>query len=391
MKKTKKVLFISEFTPPNINGVAIMIFNLFSYFPLDSVCMLTDDPSKRKEIKDERLRLPFKHFVARVPNFSFSFIPSIRFRIILQYFWIPVIIFRGIIIVIKEKIQGIFSVNSKGPYLIAAYYLHRILKKRLYIYMFDLWSKNLENPFQSKLAQVYEKRILKSADKVFVMSEKLADYYKNKYSVDSVVINHSYIKGYQGEPCSTLGTSEEKNYFDITFTGVVTSDTSWLQLIRTVMVDLLEEKVRLKLCVPVIEYIKDVKEQNIIVKSLSRDEVLVEQKRSDVLFLPMFLRANCAKEVLETASPSKLGEYLISGVPILVFAPHDSYISEYAKKGQWALIVNEFDKEQLKKAILRLKNDNNLRKALVANALKAAVDHDARIESEKIQKHIFKI
>jgi len=391
MKKIKKILLMSEFTPPVLEGIAIMLYNLFSFFPSDSVCLFTDDPSKRKSKQDEKLRLPFKHYILRVPNFSFAFLRSSNVRAFLQYCWLPIIIMRGIWIMGKERGDAIFGVNSRGPYLVAAYYLHRITRRLLYVYMFDLWSKNLENSFQSKVAQIYEERILKSAEKVFVMSEKLASYYKNKYSVDSEIINHSYINHPQKELIDTNLGSEEHDYFEIAFTGVATSDFTWLQLIRAVMVDLVEEKVRLKLCVPVIEYVKDIKEKNIVVKSLSRDKAIIEQKQSDVLFLPMFLRANCAKEVLETASPSKLGEYLISGVPILVFAPHYSYISEYAIKGQWALVVNNYDKKELRSAILRLKNDNNLRKTLVTNALRTAVDHDARIESEKIQKHIFKI
>ena len=79
-----------------------------------------------------------------------------------------------------------------------------------------------------------------------------------------------------------------------------------------------------------------------------------------------------APEITQTATPGKLPEYLISGVPILVHAAPDSYISEDAKKYGWGMVVDKSDPEVLAAGIKRLLSDNKLRKKLVSNAFKVA-------------------
>lgn len=384
----KKILLMSQFTPPVLEGIAIMLYNLFKFFPPSSVCMLTDDPSKRREKKDENMRLPFRHYIARIPNFSFWFARSPNFKALLQYCWLPVILFQGIRILKKEKIDVIFGVNSKGSYLVASYYLHKITGKSFFVYMFDLWSEILTNPFQSQMAKKYEKKILRSAKKVFVMSENLADYYKRRYSIESEVIPHSYIKEKIEKTDGRDFNGEEKKFFDIVFTGIVDLKHTWLQMLREVLKDISGERIKLRLCVPRLDFVKGVESKNIIAESLNRNEVILAQKKADVLFLPMYLREDCKREVLKTASPSKLGEYLFSGVPILVFAPKYSYISEYATREKWALVVNELDKDKLKEAIVKLKNEPDLRQNLVFNALRVAKKHDAQLISKKIQEYL---
>ncbi|MBC8390941.1 MAG: hypothetical protein H8E13_23185 [Actinobacteria bacterium] len=383
----KKTIFVSEFTPPVLEGIAIMLYNLFTFFPPGSVCMLTDDPAKRKSKKDEKLRLPFKHYIVRVPNFAFWFIRSSNVRSFLQYCWLPFILFKAFTIMLNEKIDNIFSLNTRGPYLVSAYFLHKITGKTLFVYMFDLWSKNPMNQVQEKIALIFEKRILRASKTVFVMSERLSDYYKKNYSVKSVVIHHSYIKEEVRKAELAVSLKDSKKYFDIVFTGVMNTDTLWLPIFREILRDLSSERIRLRLCVPCKDDVS-INDKNIIVESLNREDVLLVQKKADILFLPMVWSKYHPREIAQTASPSKLGEYLISGVPILVLAPKDSYISEYATRDGWALVVNNLNEETLKNAILKLKNDSELRKSRVSNALKVAINHDAEIQSAKVQKYL---
>ena len=383
----KRTILISEFTPPVLEGISIMLYNLFDFFHPDSICMLTDDPAKRKSKKDEKLRLPFKHYIVRVPNFAFWFIRSSNVRSFLQYCWLPFILFKAFTIMLNEKIDNIFSLNTRGPYLVSAYFLHKITGKTLFVYMFDLWSKNPMNQVQEKIALIFEKRILRASKTVFVMSERLSDYYKKNYSVKSVVIHHSYIKEEVRKAELAVSLKDSKKYFDIVFTGVMNTDTLWLPIFREILRDLSSERIRLRLCVPCKDDVS-INDKNIIVESLNREDVLLVQKKADILFLPMVWSKYHPREIAQTASPSKLGEYLISGVPILVLAPKDSYISEYATRDGWALVVNNLNEETLKNAILKLKNDSELRKSRVSNALKVAINHDAEIQSAKVQKYL---
>ncbi len=378
---------MTEFTPPVLEGIAVMLYNLFVFFPKESACLLSDDYNKRKSAKDPNMRLPFRHYICRVPNFSFSFVRSANFRAFLQYCWIPVILARGIAIVLKENVGSIFSLNSRGPYFVAAYYLSRITRKPLYVFMFDFWSRHLLNTFQKKMAQKFEKKILQAAAKIFAMSDNLKDYYKKEYGVDCVLFNHSYIKEESESFKRFVPETGRKEFFEIAFTGVAVG-TLWVPMLQEAIRELPGEKIRLRLCVPYINEM-GINDENVIVESLNRQEVLQVQKDADVLVLTTFWGQDYSREVIETSSPSKLGEYLMSKVPILVWAPEYAYISQYAARGRWGLVVNKFDKEEIKKAILKLKNDAQLRRELVTNALRVAINHDARIQSVMVQKYIF--
>ena len=56
-------------------------------------------------------------------------------------------------------------------------------------------------------------------------------------------------------------------------------------------------------------------------------ELLDIQKSATLLYLPLGLHTKYPK-IINTSSPGKLGEYLVSGVPILARVPNDSYISK---------------------------------------------------------------
>ena len=57
-------------------------------------------------------------------------------------------------------------------------------------------------------------------------------------------------------------------------------------------------------------------------------ELMDVQKNATILFLPLGLHTKYP-EIIKTSSPGKLGEYLISGIPVLARVPKDSYISKY--------------------------------------------------------------
>lgn len=64
------------------------------------------------------------------------------------------------------------------------------------------------------------------------------------------------------------------------------------------------------------------------------------QKGADVLFLPLAFRSGIS-EVIRSSAPGKTGEYLSSGVPILVHAPRNSFISTFATDRNAAVVVDD--------------------------------------------------
>src|SRR5205807_8748009 len=98
---------------------------------------------------------------------------------------------------------------------------------------------------------------------------------------------------------------------------------------------------------------------------------LAWQRKADLLLLPLSF-GHSGADVIRTAAPGKMAEYLVSGVPILVHAPSDSYISQDAHRLGWGFVVDRSDARFIAEAIGRLLADDQLRQRLVANAFDVA-------------------
>ena len=98
---------------------------------------------------------------------------------------------------------------------------------------------------------------------------------------------------------------------------------------------------------------------------------------------------NRAQEYMRTVSPGKIGEYLVSGVPILINTPKSSYISWYAKKYSFAHVVNSQKEKDLHDAGTFLLKNKSSREEMVKNALKLAKRHEAKVVSQKLQFFVY--
>jgi glycosyltransferase involved in cell wall biosynthesis len=76
--------------------------------------------------------------------------------------------------------------------------------------------------------------------------------------------------------------------------------------------------------------------------------------------------------------PTKVTEYMISGVPVLVYAPADMAVVGYAGGEKWGYVVSERNKDALYQAMIRLMDDQTLREQLGRRAQALALqNHDA--------------
>ncbi len=114
------------------------------------------------------------------------------------------------------------------------------------------------------------------------------------------------------------------------------------------------------------------------------------QRSADILFVPLSFKTKYPL-VINTSSPGKTYEYLVSGRPILIHAPRSSYLAKYAKKQNFALVVDEENIEKLKEAIKKLIYDKLLVNQLVENAWQTSLlNHNAEKNSEFFQSFFIK-
>jgi glycosyltransferase involved in cell wall biosynthesis len=95
------------------------------------------------------------------------------------------------------------------------------------------------------------------------------------------------------------------------------------------------------------------------------------QQRADVLFLPLALQSDYP-ELVRTAAPGKMAEYLAAGRPILVHAPPDSFLASYFRDHQCGIVVDRDDPAALAAALESILSDSALRARLRARAWQRA-------------------
>ncbi|MFC4873126.1 glycosyltransferase [Negadavirga shengliensis] len=106
---------------------------------------------------------------------------------------------------------------------------------------------------------------------------------------------------------------------------------------------------------------------------------------ADILFLPYDF-SDSSLAFIKYSMPTKASEYMISGTPILVFAPKDTAIASYAEKYSWAKVVAENDKDLLKTALKSMLLHLEERRIIANNAINIAKDrHDAETVREKFR------
>jgi glycosyltransferase involved in cell wall biosynthesis len=83
-------------------------------------------------------------------------------------------------------------------------------------------------------------------------------------------------------------------------------------------------------------------------------------KQADILFLPLAF-ASEYREIIRTAAPGKICEYLSARRPVLVHAPADSFTAWYFREHDCGVVADTNDPVELAHALERLIVDPELR------------------------------
>jgi glycosyltransferase involved in cell wall biosynthesis len=123
-----------------------------------------------------------------------------------------------------------------------------------------------------------------------------------------------------------------------------------------------------------------------IFNSVPFDKIPELVTKFDIAFLPIDFTEKGMKYARYSIS-TKTSEYMISGVPILLFAPKQVALTLYAEENNCMYSVTENNLDTLADALEKLINDNQLREILAKKAFAIAKsDSDALVVREKFVK-----
>lgn len=381
-KNMSKILFMSYCVPPIPRGPSIIIERLLRQLPDKSYGILTSRLDKKWFSPDGSRWLNCKYHHADIDTIVGGYQASLS-NIFKRWFDTFSIVSKGINAIKEENYDGLLVSPTHGNFLLAAYLIHKLRGIKYYVYLFDLFRSGREpKGIDSIMNLLTEKLALMSAECIFVMSEKLQEYYHNKYPYLKLRVIRHPIDLAQYNYADKLSNMHDRPTTapKIVFTGMIYEyQVDAMQNLAGVIREL--KNIELHIYTQRgAEYLRRVgiSGENIFYHGYVDNKKLAPiQKDADILFLPMsFHAAGTDPDVIRTASPSKISEYLAAAKPILIHAPSDAYVVWYAKKYGFGMVVDEPDIIKLKRAVIELVNNEELKRRVIAEASKTAHLHD---------------
>lgn len=279
----------------------------------------------------------------------------------------------------RHRAAWVLSVADDGFSQIAGAIAGTISRRPHLLMIFDLWAENAYTEVERALARVAEPLLFRHAAAILVHCREMAEHYRAKHGIECVVLP-TPVEPWQPE----RSRSDERGESEVLFAGAV----YWAQ----------EDSLR-----RLTTALRDVPGVGVtIVGSWSDERALLGRgivadrlepdlapsdfrrrlERADILFLGLGFETG-HPDVIRTASPAKLPEYMMSGRPILIHAPAGSHVAEYARAGDFAEIVDVADETALRTAVERILADGRRTSDRAERARRLALErHDvARVRA----------
>jgi glycosyltransferase involved in cell wall biosynthesis len=420
-----KVLIIGQ-PFNNDTGGGITLSNLFNgwdrdklavacsgYLLLDNIDTEVCNTYYQLGYKEHKWRFPFNYLQRkyssgllkfdekRIQNLTIAK-SKLRIKIIMDYFY-PFLRYVGLFHCIsKTELSKEFCrwIDEYKPDVIYAQTAYRdeilfcisvqsYLKKPLIFHMMDDWpstisDKGLFKKFWFKKIDHEFRILLDRAAILMSISDEMAHEYKIRYNKNFITFHNTidieFWKKHQRNSYE-LSDSPTILYAGRIGLGIETS----LELIAKAIQRVNEElKISIKFILQTqgkplwINNYKSVVHNN-FVSYYDLPKIFSE---TDFLLLPYDFSQKSIKYI-RFSMPTKAPEYMVSGTPIIIFAPEVTAIVKYAKKYEWAKIVVKNNVQELSIAIKDLFQNKTLREKIGQNAKKIAEEKHNSINVSK--------
>jgi glycosyltransferase involved in cell wall biosynthesis len=351
---------VSTWAPPTL-GAPQSLGNILRPLPKNSYFLITSQ-NHLESSKTDGERLPCEYFYFDKGGKKLSY-PQNR---ILGSFVLLAAILKYAIVVFKKvrakKASMIIAVSDGGPALLSAYFASLMSGLPLVLYLFDLYQGNCLDGPQHVLARLFEAKLFRRAKRVLVTNEATRDYYLNKYGGEKAIeiLYNSIDLSFSKETTVADSNSVKK---DIVFTGnVYWSVEQSLKNLILAMDEIRDLPLRLKIFAPRIpeelQKIIDLN-PNIQFGLVPADQVKDVQAQAWLLYLPMSWNTPFP-DIIRTASPAKLTDYILARRPILVHAPEEAYVSRFVKEHHLGMAVTQNDVKTLANSLRDLYDKKSL-------------------------------
>ncbi|MEJ7828427.1 MAG: glycosyltransferase [Segetibacter sp.] len=256
--------------------------------------------------------------------------------------------------------------------------VHSYLQKPLIYHVMDDWpsiisQKGLFKKFWKKKIDKDLRSLLSIATILMSISEEMAREYKTRYNKTFITfhnaINIDFWKKHQRENYD-INNNPSILYAGRLGLGINDSLELFAKAIQQV-----NEELSIS-----IKFILQTQEkplwtnnyENVVYNNfLPHSEMPEVFAKADFLLLPYDFSDNSIK-FIKYSMPTKAPEYMISGTPIIIFAPDVTAVVKYAQEYKWAKVITENNISEITITIKNLIKNKELRQQIAENAKKIA-------------------
>lgn len=264
--------------------------------------------------------------------------------------------------------------------------LHQTLKLPIIIHIMDDWPSIIssEGPFQKywhKKIDIEFRELINKASLLMSISDAMTNEYKNRYG-ETFLPFHNPINLDDWLPFSK-NNWDVRSTFKILYAGRIgTANTSSTKMIAETIDYLVSTGLDISFDIyspdvnsdraDSLHFLKGVNLKNIVPHS----QIPSLLTSYDLLVLPLDFDKESIR-FTKLSIPTKASEFMISGTPILVYAPMETAIAKYAAKGQWAYLVTRDKKTAIIEAIKEIYSSPLIREKLGQKAKMLAIETES--------------
>jgi len=426
IKKYKKILLITSSSFNSYTGTGITLSNLFEGWPLDSIAIINSDKFKtsanicRLEYKlgDAEQSYIFRIFKRKADNRNFSCKGDLgsgkKTAGIRPYKYLSLLHIKRIVdavvgdysILIKQRTskQLLQWVDDFKPDLL---YLHfssigslrfcKAISEYCQIpyavhfmddYYHFKYTRGILSPFLKRIWKKEVKEFVKNASLRLGISEKMSLEYSNVFNVGF----YHFFNIVDAVKWDKIKTPENNsNSFNILYAGTINDkNIKSLHIIAEIIEGLKIPQKNVSYSIYTFQPRADSYSPQFdkylktnIYEVPEGDAIIQLLKNSDLLLLSIDFTPQSISR-MRLSMFTKIPAYMISGTPILFWGPKEIASTEYAKNGDWAVVVDENNSDKLKKAIVELIVNESLRKTIVNKARMLVEEkHSAHVVKKK--------
>lgn len=372
--------------PPRISGTSIVMANLLASYPgkLNVLCgndyYSKIDPTFVSTCESHQLRFQkyfprvYAHLRMKAPSLA-ALLVKVEIKKFLS----------------RCKSKAVIGIFPWDVFLVGSFLAAQELKIPFFAYMLDVWHEQLRiDSVAEQFSRKWEPGILKHSAGVLCVTEAMQQHYQDKYGISSFLMPHTISeKDFQHAPTGMVAPKLEKP--TVLFVGTVSPvyNQDALKVLAAAS-ELLPKDYELMFCPsnnddPLQQL--GISCSRLQVRYVTRKEVKRLQSEAHALIAPLSHK-HCSRDEVRMIFSTKLLEYLVSGRPIIVFAPEEAYHIVSARKGGWGYPVIQDSPEALAKAIVEVVEKHSTAEKLVAGALLEARSRLAQHHARRLEQWI---